>query len=134
MISTLSRGDSRDGHRLMIQLGLLLLFAGLWMLAGHASASTTGGGGAGLPWETPLSNLSKSVSGPVAFAIATIAIVVAGGVLIFGGDLNGFFRSLVFLVLVIAVIVCASNVLKGLSPAGAQVGVAAPAEPPVGLA
>ncbi|MNO08629.1 hypothetical protein D3C81_2313800 [compost metagenome] len=38
--------------------------------------------------------------------------MVAGGVLIFGGDLNGFFRTLIFLVLVMALIVGANNVMK----------------------
>ncbi|MCY1448954.1 hypothetical protein D9M71_656680 [compost metagenome] len=56
--------------------------------------------------------MRESVTGPVAFALSIIGIVVAGGVLIFGGDLNGFFRTLIFLVLVMALIVGANNVMK----------------------
>ena len=53
-----------------------LLFA-LLMLAG-ADASAAGGGGAGLPWETPLQNLLASLTGPVAQLLGTIAIVFVG--------------------------------------------------------
>jgi len=73
----------------------------------HAASSSN----SGLPYEDWLTKLRNSITGPVAFAISIIGIVVAGGVLIFGGDLNGFFRSLVFLVLVMALIVGANTVM-----------------------
>ncbi|MCY1270166.1 TrbC/VIRB2 family protein [compost metagenome] len=76
----------------------------------HAFAASSGGGS--LPYESWLTSLRESVTGPVAFALSIIGIVVAGGVLIFGGDLNGFFRTLIFLVLVMALIVGANNVMK----------------------
>ncbi|MGN8248630.1 conjugal transfer system pilin TrbC [Pseudomonas sp. SMV7] len=72
------------------------------------AASSTGGS---LPYESWLTSLRQSVTGPVAFALSIIGIVVAGGVLIFGGDLNGFFRTLIFLVLVMALIVGANNIM-----------------------
>ncbi|OQW86254.1 MAG: conjugal transfer protein TrbC, partial [Rhodoferax ferrireducens] len=73
----------------VLQLGLLLLPAFIFMAPQHAFAST--GTGGSLPYESWLSSLQDSVTGPVAFALSIIGIVVAGGVLIFGGDLNGFF-------------------------------------------
>ncbi len=76
----------------------------------HAFAASSGAGA--LPYEGWLTSLRESVTGPVAFALSIIGIVVAGGVLIFGGDLNGFFRTLIFLVLVMALIVGANNVMK----------------------
>lgn len=76
----------------------------------HAFAASSGAGT--LPYEDWLTTLRESVTGPVAFALSIIGIVVAGGVLIFGGDLNGFFRTLIFLVLVMALIVGANNVMK----------------------
>ncbi|WP_212630907.1 TrbC/VirB2 family protein [Pseudomonas sp. KB-10] len=76
----------------------------------HAFAASSGQGT--LPYEGWLTSLRESVTGPVAFALSIIGIVVAGGVLIFGGDLNGFFRTLIFLVLVMALIVGANNVMK----------------------
>jgi type IV secretion system protein VirB2 len=41
--------------------------------------------------------------------------------LIFGGDLNGFFRTLIFLVLVMALLVGANNVMSSFFGAGAEV-------------
>ncbi|MFJ4345046.1 conjugal transfer system pilin TrbC [Pseudomonas sp. NPDC089401] len=77
----------------------------------HAFAASSSGGS--LPYESWLTSLRESVTGPVAFALSIIGIVVAGGVLIFGGDLNGFFRTLIFLVLVMALIVGANNIMTG---------------------
>lgn len=75
------------------------------------SAQAAVGTGGSLPYEPWLANLRNSVTGPVAFTLSLVGIVVAGGVLVFGGDLNGFFRTLIFLVLVMALIVAAQNVL-----------------------
>ena len=75
----------------IVSLGLLLLLAFFLLTPQQAFASV--GTGGSLPYESWLTNLRNSVTGPVAFALSIIGIVVAGGVLIFGGDLNGFFRS-----------------------------------------
>jgi len=76
-------------RKVLFQLGMLALLAFIFMAPQHAFAST--GTGGSLPYESWLTNLQNSVTGPVAFALSIIGIVVAGGVLIFGGDLNGFF-------------------------------------------
>jgi type IV secretion system protein VirB2 len=65
--------------------------------------------------------LQNSVTGPVAFSLSLIGIVVAGGVLIFGGDLNGFFRTLIFIVLVMALLVGAQNIMSTLFGKGAVI-------------
>ena len=80
-------------------------------------AAATGGGS--LPYEPWLVQLQNSVTGPVAFSMSLIGIVVAGGVLIFGGDLNGFFRTLIFIVLVMALLVGAQNIMSTLFGRGA---------------
>ena len=64
--------------------------------------------------------MRDSLTGPVAFAVSIIGIIVAGAVLIFGGDMNGFFRTLVFLVLVMALIVGANNLMSGFFGRGAD--------------
>jgi type IV secretion system protein TrbC len=79
------------------------------------------GTGGSLPYESWLTNLRNSVTGPVAFALSIIGIVVAGGVLIFGGDLNGFFRTMIFLVLVMALLVGAQNVMGTFFGRGAEI-------------
>lgn len=81
---------------------VLLLF-----IADPAFASGT----SAMPWDGPLDKLRASMTGPVAFAISLIGIVVAGGMLIFGGELGEFARRAIMLVLVLALLVLANNVL-----------------------
>ena len=72
------------------------------------------GAGGALPYETWLVNLRNSVTGPVAFTLSIVGIVVAGGILIFGGELNAFFRTLIFIVLVMALLVSDNNIMTNL--------------------
>ena len=88
----------------------------------HAFASE--GTGGSLPYESWLTNLRNSVTGPVAFTLSVIGIVIAGSVLIFGGDLNGFFRTLVFIVLVMALLVGAQNMMSTFFGRGAEIAAA----------
>ena len=77
-----------------------------------------------LPFVSPLDKLREAMQGPVAQSAAIIGIVVAGATLIFGGDLNGFFRSVLFLVMIVALIILADKFLKfssGKSVSGAVV-------------
>ena len=76
-----------------------------------AVASTSGGG---LPWEAPLTTLTNSIKGPVAYAISLMGIVAAGAMLIWGGEVNEFLRRIIMLVLVVSLIVFASNILTTL--------------------
>ncbi|MFY8352907.1 TrbC/VirB2 family protein [Pseudoalteromonas sp. SSM20] len=84
-------------------------------------ANAAAGTGGGLPYEGWLENLRNSVTGPVAFTLSIVGIVIAGGVLIFGGDLNGFFRSLVILILVMALLVGAQNIMSNFFSRGAVI-------------
>ena len=99
-------------------LGALLL---AWCLLVPQHAFAAEGTGGSLPYESWLTNLRNSVTGPVAFALSIIGLVVAGGVLFFGGDLNGFFRTMVFLVLVMALLVGAQNVMGTFFGRGAEI-------------
>lgn len=110
----------RTNHQSMFfYVGLALMLAVFLIAPQHAFASE--GTGGSLPYESWLTNLRASVTGPVAFALSIIGIVVAGGVLIFGGDLNGFFRTLIFLVLVMALLVGAQNVMSTFFGRGAEI-------------
>jgi type IV secretion system protein TrbC len=95
----------------------------LWITDPAFAAEGTGGG---LPYETWLTSLRNSVTGPVAFSVALIGIVVAGAALIFGGELNAFFRTMVFLVLVMALIISAQNILSNFFGRGAVLALAPP--------
>lgn len=77
-----------------------------------------------LPWEGPLATVQASLTGPVAIAISIIAIMVAGAVLVWGGEINDFARRLVMIVLVVAVIAGAVSIFNTLFTApGASIGV-----------
>ncbi|MFK4259380.1 TrbC/VirB2 family protein [Agrobacterium tumefaciens] len=81
------------------------------------------GGGAGLPWEAPLQQIQQSITGPVAMAIALIAVAVAGGMLIFGGEINDFARRLAYVVLVCGILLGATQVVGLFGGGGASIGV-----------
>lgn len=99
--------------------GWLLIIMLLLIQPETLQAAATGGGS--LPYEPWLVQLQNSVTGPVAFSLSLIGIVVAGGVLIFGGDLNGFFRTLIFIILVMALLVGAQNIMSTLFGKGAVI-------------
>jgi len=99
-------------------VGILLTLCVLTMPHEAYAAGTAGGG---LPYESALTRLRASITGPVAFTLSLIGIVGAAGALIFGGELTGFLRMMVFLVLLIAILVGAQNVLTTLFAAGAEI-------------
>ncbi|HPQ94809.1 MAG: TrbC/VirB2 family protein [Thiothrix sp.] len=68
------------------------------------------GSATGLPWETPLETLQNSFH-YIAYFIAFIALVVAGGMLIWGGELSEFGRRMVMIVLVVALLAGAAGVM-----------------------
>lgn len=98
----------RNAPALLFGALILMLF-----LLPHVAHATPAAGG-GLPWESPLQKLSDSFSGPVAFVISLLGIVVCGAMLIWGGEINEFARRAVMLVLVIALLIFANSVLSGL--------------------
>ena len=108
--------------KIIIAMGILVA-AILAFSASDALASV--GTGGDLPYESWLESLRNSVTGPVAFTLAVIGIVVAGGVLVFGGDLNGFFRTMIFLVLIMALIISANNIVSSFFGKGALIAVGA---------
>lgn len=73
-----------------------------------------------LPFEGNVKLLRNAMKGPVATIISLVGIVGCGAMLIFGGEISGFARTMVFLVLVISVIVQAENIVEVLG--GAKIG------------
>lgn len=103
-----------------------LLVAVVFPHAAHASASS----GGGLPYESWLTSLRQSVTGPVAFSVAIMSLVGAGSMLIFGGaDMNGFLRTMIYLVLVMALVVGAQNIMSSFFGKGAEVAFVLPTLP-----
>jgi len=97
--------------------------AGLVVLAGISLCNPAlASSGGGLPWEAPLEQIQESITGPVAGFIALAAVAVAGGMLIFGGELNDFARRLMYLVLVAGVLLGATQIVALFNATGASVG------------
>ncbi|MBD8483934.1 TrbC/VirB2 family protein [Pseudomonas coleopterorum] len=102
----------------MVAVALVLFFGAIDPV--HA-ADATEGGGAGLPWEGPLTKLKQSISGPVAFVIALLGIIACGATLIWGGEVSEFTRRIIYVVLVVCIIVFANTLLTGALFSGAVV-------------
>jgi type IV secretion system protein TrbC len=78
--------------------------------------------GGSLPWEGPLQQIQQSITGPVAGFIALAAVAIAGGMLIFGGELNDFARRLVYVVLVAGILLGATTIVGLFGATGASIG------------
>ncbi|RMC65166.1 TrbC/VirB2 family protein [Sinorhizobium meliloti] len=98
----------------------IALLAAPVILVSVAPALASSGGG--LPWEGPLQQIQESITGPVAGAIALAAVAIAGGMLIFGGELNDFARRLMYIVLVAGILLGATNIVGLFGATGASIG------------
>jgi len=102
-------------------------FGGTWLLmillfvAAQTVVTAGGAGGGGLPWETPLNKVAQSMTGPVALSISLIALMVAGGTLVFGGELSEFARRSCVAVLAIAFLVLGAGFMTTLFGVGGAV-------------
>jgi len=90
----------------------IILFLVLGVCLTYASTTT------GLPWESPLETIKQSITGPVAFGISLLGIVAAGAGLIWGGELSGFIKTMIYIVLVIAIIISGTNIMNMFSAKG----------------
>ena len=100
-------------------VGAFLILAVFLLSPDYAFASAMGGGD--LPYETWLNRLRESATGPIAYTVAIIGIIGAGAMLIFGGEINGFLKSIVFIVLVMALLVGANAMMSSLFGRGAEI-------------
>lgn len=95
------------------RLGALLptlLVAG-FVLVALAAGEPALASDAGMPWESALTKVRNSLTGPVALVIAILGIVVCGAMLVFGGDLQEFTRRMIYLVLAVSILVSASSLV-----------------------
>ena len=91
--------------------------AGVALSTLHANAFAAAVGAA-LPWEAPLLNVAQSLTGPVALSVSLIALMVAGGTLVFGGELSEFARRSSVAVLAIAFLVFGAGFMNVLFAGG----------------
>ncbi|MGV1788353.1 MULTISPECIES: TrbC/VirB2 family protein [Agrobacterium] len=99
---------------------LALAVMALSVVAATSPAFASSGGS--LPWEGPLEQIQESITGPVAGYIALAAVAIAGGMLIFGGELNDFARRLMYVVLVAGILLGATTIVGLFGATGASIG------------
>jgi type IV secretory pathway VirB2 component (pilin) len=99
---------------------LTLVVMALSVAAATSPAFASSGGS--LPWEGPLEQIQESITGPVAGYIALAAVAIAGGMLIFGGELNDFARRLMYVVLVAGILLGATTIVGLFGATGASIG------------
>lgn len=87
------------------RLGTLAALA--WVFSMRLNAAAAGN----LPWERPMQLIATSLTGPVAYAIGLIGIAIAGGTMLWGGELTEFGRRACMVGLVVSVLVFAAPML-----------------------
>jgi type IV secretion system protein VirB2 len=102
------------GEKFLAGAFLVLMAISVVLTFGDAAFATGGTGEGALPWEKGLATLQTSITGPVAAVISLVAVVGAGAALIFGGNIQGFTRTAVYIVLVVGIILSANTLLTGL--------------------
>ena len=100
----------------------LLTLAVIAVAAIVAASPALASSGGSLPWEGPLEQIQESITGPVAGYIALAAVAIAGGMLIFGGELNDFARRLMYVVLVAGILLGATTIVGLFGATGASIG------------
>ncbi|CAG0909430.1 unnamed protein product [Cyprideis torosa] len=73
-----------------------------------------------LPWEKSLQIIATSLTGPVAQSLGLIGLFVAGGMLIFGGELADWARRVCWVILAFCVMVMASDFITVVFPSMAD--------------
>lgn len=118
--NTATRGGSWNMLCLFALVAIVVTLA-----SPEAMASSTNG--TALPWDGPLAKLAASVTGPVAFVVSLLGLVGTLCGLIWGGDMNGVLRGLIVLILIISILVAATNFLSVMFGVGAEIAALAPA-------
>ena len=93
-------------HSIGMRAATLLAMACAFAVNAHAAAAGT------LPWERPMTAIATSLTGPVAYAIGLIGIAIAGGAMLWGGELTEFGRRACMIGLVVSVLVFAAPMLS----------------------
>ena len=103
-------GNSATGKIMTICLVVMLLI----IFLDTASAASR----SGTAFDAPLDKLTDIFTGPIAFTVSILGILVAGVMLVFGGEISDFAKRMVMLVLVIALVAFAAQILNQLFGVG----------------
>lgn len=91
---------------LTARIAILLSLACTFNIRVYAAAAGA------LPWERPMQLIATSLTGPVAYAVGLIGIAIAGGTMLWGGELTEFGRRACMIGLVVSVLVFAAPMLS----------------------
>jgi type IV secretory pathway VirB2 component (pilin) len=69
-------------------------------------------GTTGMPWETPLARVRDSLTGPVAYSVVIISIVVAGILSFINRQTEGIFHTMISIIIVAALIFGAVTIVN----------------------
>ena len=103
------------------------------LLAAMVSAgSPAWAGGATMPWDGPLDRLVDNLTGPFALAVGVLGLVVLAVRILFGEQFGQFARSIINVVIAVAMITGGAGLLRALIPGatGASYVCDAPHSPP----
>jgi type IV secretion system protein VirB2 len=109
-----SLGKRRPFMALLVQCFFVLV---LWLLLSDMALAQNNAAAAGDPWGSSLTKLKGLLNGTVARGIGTIALFAAGGMLVFGGELNEFTKKILMVVLAVAVMVLGGGMIDSFFPA-----------------
>ena len=98
--------------RLSISPRLLSRATGLFAFALAVSVRAHASAAGNLPWEAPMTAIATSLTGPIAYAVGLIGITIAGGSMLWGGELTEFGRKACMIGLVVSVLVFAAPMLS----------------------
>ncbi len=103
---TFKKGRIKMKKTILFVVAVAVLMA----VVGPVFASTN----AGMPWERPMEIIMRSLTGPVAFFISVIALVVCVITLLWGAEISDIIKKLIYAVILISVLVGASSLLSRL--------------------
>lgn len=113
----------------MTHVSRAAFLAALFLISSSAFAATSGQWG----FVSAIDQFREIISGPVAQGIAVLGIVACGIGLAFGGEMNQFLKTMVYVVMVVCLIITANGAVTWLGSlsgvtvsTGAQVAFSAP--------
>lgn len=93
---------------------LILLVFCLLVLVAVADSALASTGAQGFEYEDALEKFADSITGPVAFFVAIIAMAASGFGIVFGGELTGWIKIACGIICMVGFIVFSANIFQGL--------------------
>lgn len=94
-----------------MQRGVILFAACAALIVCLPDVAFAGTAGVGMPYEGPLNRILASLTGPVAMTMSIVGVTLAGIGLIFGGSLDGFFKTLINMAFAISIVFGAATLI-----------------------